>query len=213
MELTAAASWLMEAFYTFDYAILRFLHTLAESAGVIMTPFMKLVSLTGYEGYFLIFMACFLMLFKKTRKLGLCAFLAMAIGAVFTNLTIKTTVARPRPYDYLEEYHTWWLYTNGVLESEIYSFPSGHTTAATAFSASLVLVKGKKWLPWAVLYVLLMGMSRNYLVVHYPSDILGGIIVGTCAALAAWLIVSAVYKRFGDKLDSLSLKRKETISK
>lgn len=202
MELTAAAGWITGVFSGFDYALLSLYHTLAVTIGVVFTPFMKLVTYTGEHGYFLLASSFILMIFKKTRRLGLCCFMAMAIGAVFTNLTIKGTVARPRPYDFSEEYRAWWMYTNGVLESGVYAFPSGHMTAATAFSVSCVLIKGRKYLPWAALYLLLMGMSRNYLMVHYPSDIIGGFIVGLVGAFAAYVIVLAAYKLLGDRIDN-----------
>lgn len=205
MELTATAEWLTETFSAFDRAILAFLHALAESCGVVLTPAMKLVSLTAKGGIMLIIAAAVMMLFRKTRKTGICALLAIAVGAVFTNLTIKNAVARPRPYDLLEEYRVWWQYVNGVIEGEIYSFPSGHATATTAFCTALALTRGKRYVPWCVLYVAVMGMSRCYLVVHYPSDILGGIITGAAAGCVSWLITRALYGKYGGRIDEYTL--------
>ena len=82
------------------------------------------------------------------------------------------------------------------MESE-FSFPSGHTTAAMAAMTALCIAIGKnrKWIiAPAALYVLLMGASRNYLCVHYPTDVIAGIIVGGAAAVVSYLVLSAIWK-------------------
>ena len=81
-----------------------------------------------------------------------------------------------------------------VLETGHTSFPSGHTAFATALTAGLVLVlartpKQRRWTALAgTLFVALVGFSRLYLGVHYPSDIIGSILI-TGAALLAWTIL------------------------
>ena len=127
--LTAAATWINETFASFDHAILSFYHNIrSEPLDVFVQFFTKL----GDGGIFLILLGLFLLLFKKSRKVGFGMILGIAIGALFTNILIKNQVARPRPYMISEEYRLWfsevWHYK---IESE-FSFPSGHTTAAMA---------------------------------------------------------------------------------
>ena len=59
-------------------------------------------------------------------------------------------------------------------------------------SLFLFLPKKKSWL--AFIPVILVSFSRNYLMVHYPSDVLGGIIVGALAGIIAYLITNLIYK-------------------
>ena len=72
------------------------------------------------------------------------------------------------------------------------SFPSGHTTAAFASMVPLFLM-GRKRVSWlALVFAFMMGVSRIYLVVHYPSDVLGGLLVGTVAGILAVLIARVI---------------------
>ena len=191
------ADWINSAFAGFDYAILEFFHSLALSASSLLNPIMEFMSIIGDNGYFGFALALVLMLFPKTRKCGIGIVLAIAVGALFTNICIKNIVARPRPYaSDVAAFKEWWTYAGAHLESE-FSFPSGHTTAAMASMTALGLSAGKarKWLiAPSVLFVLLMGAARNYLMVHYPTDVIAAFIVGGAAAVAAFFIVKAIWK-------------------
>ncbi len=193
MELTAVANWLNSFFAGYDHAILGFLHGLATLTHGYVNWFFRLISLFGDHGIFLISLSIFLMLFKKTRKVGICMFGAIGCGAIITNFIIKDFVARPRPFmsDILE-YNEWWKYAGSVMEDD-FSFPSGHTTAITGALMSIFFFAKSKKKYWVFLFIALMGLSRNYLMVHYPSDILGGLIVGLIAALIAFYITKLIY--------------------
>ena len=79
------------------------------------------------------------------------------------------------------------------------SFPSGHTTAAFSAMTAVFLV-GNKRISWlAFLFGILMGISRIYLGVHYPSDVLGGILVGLIAGSVAVFIISRLPVKFYEK--------------
>ena len=133
-----------------------------------------------------------LMLFPKTRKAGICMFGAVCCGALITNFWLKDFVARPRPLT-VEPFRTWWQAAGAYAESE-YSFPSGHVTAAMAGVTALVLTGKKPARWWAYLFVAAMGVARNYLMAHYPSDVLGGMIVGLIAAAIAYAITLLIYR-------------------
>jgi undecaprenyl-diphosphatase len=192
------ADWINTTFARFDYAILEFYHSLAENASFILNPIMEIMSIIGDNGYFGFAIALALMLFKKTRKCGLCVFLSIAVGALFTNIAIKNIVARPRPYTSdVAAFKEWWSYVGAHLESE-FSFPSGHTTAAMASMTALCIACGKKARKWliapSIAYVLLMGAARNYLVVHYPTDVIAAFFVGAAAAVAAFFLTAFIWK-------------------
>ena len=192
------ADWINTTFASFDYALLEFFHTLAVSASFILNPIMEFLSIIGDNGYFVFAIAIALMLFPKTRKWGLGVFLSILVGAVFTNLAIKNIVARPRPYaSDVAAFKEWWTYAGAHLESE-FSFPSGHTTAAMASMTALCLAAPKKVGKWivapSILYVILMGAARNYLVVHYPTDVIAAFVVGGIAAIVAVLLAKLIWK-------------------
>ena len=188
MELTSAALWLNTTFAGFDAAVTTAVHKLYELAPGFFTPFMELISLFGKGGIFLIILSLVLTFFKKTRRFGTAMCLGLAIGALFVNLYLKVVIARPRPYvDQSSVFYQFWILVGQHVESDK-SFPSGHTNAAFAAMLPLFLLgdKRRSWL--ALLFGVLMGISRIYLCVHYPSDVLGGAITGTVAGILGTLI-------------------------
>ena len=189
-EFTGAAAWLNKTFYSFDYYWLQFWHENAQAYGNFLTPFMNLISLLGKAGIFLILLSLVLCISKKTRLTGITMLVALAIGAVITNLIIKNVVARPRPYETLAEFRTWWQAVGGPVMID-YGFPSGHTTAATASMTALFLrTKNPLLRIIAVIFPVLMMISRVYLAVHYPSDVLTGLLVGILAGVLSYLIIN-----------------------
>ena len=194
MDLTAVAEWLNTSFSGFDHAILNVLHELALLTNGNLNWLFKFISLFAEKGLFLILLSIFLMLFKKTRKFGICMFGAIGAGAILTNFILKDMVARPRPYmSGILEYKDWWQYAGMVTESD-FSFPSGHTTAITAAMMSLVFMAKTKKKYWCIVFIFLMGVSRNYLMVHYPTDVIGGMISGLVGATIAYFITLLIYK-------------------
>lgn len=146
----------------------------------------------GDHGLLWIVMALVLLCFPRTRRLG-----ALALGGLFfsllaVNVTIKHLVARPRP----------WLTIEGLLvlvnEPDPNSFPSGHTSAAFAFAAAVFRELPRSWMQFAVVAAAVcMGCSRIYVAVHYPSDVLAGMVVGTlCGLCAAWVYRKFLKERF-----------------
>ena len=190
MELSAFAEWLNTAFAGFDRAILGFYHALAESAGGVLTPISLFLAYIGDLGIFCFLLAISFLLFKKTRKTGVAIILAVLCGAVFTNLTIKELVARPRPF--AMDYVAWWEFVGSPEQGE-FSFPSGHVTAAMAGMTAISLTQHRRWIIPSMLYVALMGASRNYLMVHYPSDVIGGVIVGGAAGIIAVFLARLIF--------------------
>ena len=187
--------WLNSFFAQYDYMILNSLHQLAVATEGAVTPLFMWISSLGNWGIGEIVLGLVLLCFKRTRKMGVCVLLALALGAVITNVVVKNYVARPRPFiDTTGIYHEWWKFAGSVKEAE-YSFPSGHTTAAMAAVTAVVLNSKNKHRWWLFLFVVFMGLSRNYLMVHYPSDILGGIVAGGLAAMVAFGLVNKIGKR------------------
>jgi undecaprenyl-diphosphatase len=96
---------------------------------------------------------------------------------------IKNNVKRNRPYNELKGIQ------NGTVPSDRFSFPSGHTAAAFVMATLLAYFFPLLTIvvfPWAFL----VGFSRIYLGVHYPSDILAGMILGVLAAYSGIVIIT-----------------------
>lgn len=202
--MTPAAQWLNTAFADFDHAILEFYHKLATVANPVCGPLSEFFAFIGDGAMACFVLAAILLLFAKTRKSGICIALSVGVAALVTNVTLKPMVARPRPYaSGVADFVQWWEYAGGHVHSE-FSFPSGHTTSAMAGALALCLClclfngkENNKKYRWVLipsaLYVILMGASRNYIMVHYPSDILGGIIAGAIGAAVAFVLVHFLY--------------------
>lgn len=204
MDLHFIAEWLDTACRGFDVAILEAMHKLAESAGAVFTPLANILAFIGDNGYLCFLLALILLCFPKTRKAGVCIIGAVLVGAIITNLTLKEAICRARPYMSGDiDIASWWNFIGAPAESE-FSFPSGHTTAAAAGAVSVCLCfKKLRFIIPAVLYAVIMGLSRNYLMVHYPTDVIAGLIVGTVGAVIAFCITKLIYRFIIEKYSDI----------
>lgn len=125
----------------------------------------------GNGGAIWIALAAGLLCFPKTRRVGLAVAFSLLIEAMLCNLLLKPLVARVRPFDINTAVQ---LLIPPPTDS---SFPSGHTGAAFAVVSALFFGRSRLWLPMGLIAVL-MAFSRLYLYVHYPSDVLGGALLG-----------------------------------
>ncbi len=152
----------------------------------------------------LILVGAVLCFFKKTRKYGLSLIFAIVIGTLVTNLVVKPMALRIRPYNTLQgnaDYWSWYIGAGALSESD-YSFPSGHTTAAFEIATSMFLCfksdKKKIAYLFPVIAICTMG-SRVYLMVHYATDVLAGLIVGVVAGVLGYLIAKFIVKFIFEK--------------
>lgn len=190
---SATALWLNEAFYGFDHGLLSLYHGLAEALGGLLTPMMRLITLVGEKGLVFFLMAFIFMLCASKRDLGVCIFGAVCCGALITNIILKDAIARPRPFESADEYMLWWQFVGSPAEDG-FSFPSGHVTACAAGMTAIWTMKGKKWLLPSAIIVFFMALSRNYLMAHYPSDVLAASIVGLFSGVVAWFITQCIFR-------------------
>lgn len=153
----------------------------------VLDPFMKLYTQLGNTGMLFIVLGVLMLFFKPTRRAGLSALCAMLIGLIVVNFTIKPLVSRPRPWLVIENF------VNLVEEHDPNSFPSGHTNAAFAFALAVCMSAPRRWMKvTAVCMAAVMGLSRLYVGVHFPSDVLAGAVIGSLCGLAgAWVVKKA----------------------
>ena len=187
------AEWLDTVFAGFDFTILRAIHEFAVATGGFFTPLMYFVSIFAWKGLGMVLLGAALLFPRRTRRVGVCILLAVLLGALVTNLLLKPTVARARPYAGAGQITDWWIFAGGARESDL-SFPSGHTTATAAAMVALFLSFKRRYAFPALIFALLMGFSRMYLMVHYPTDVLAGLLIGALAAVAAFFAVRALFR-------------------
>ena len=179
--IPGAAEWINAVFNGMDRSVTLFIHQLYDLGGDLMTKIMEIISLFGKHGMFLIALALVLAFFHKTRRYGTAMCVGLFLGALLVNIYLKVAIARPRPYT-IEFYKQLWMTVGQNVESD-FCFPSGHTNAAFAAMVPVFILGKKRWSWLALVFAVLMGISRIYLVVHYPSDVLGAVITGTVAGM------------------------------
>ena len=193
MAGSAMAAWLDSFFAGYDHFFLNILHVLADKLGVVLTPLMRVISFLGEKGILFFLLALIFMLMADRRDLGVCIFGAVCCGALITNILLKDAVGRLRPFEAVAEYQEWWRAAGAVAEDD-WSFPSGHVTACAAGMTAICLMRGKRWILPSVLVIFIMGVSRNYLMAHYPSDVLFAAIIGVFSGFVAWIITQAIFR-------------------
>lgn len=176
--LTAIRNFLYASAVAFDLPILEWIQAHLQSG--LMDKIMPIITLFGEGGVFWIVLSLIFLMMPKTRKMGLGMIIAMLMGVLICNVLMKPIIARPRPYDLqLSEFGK--EITLLIKAQHDYSFPSGHTIAC--FEASVVMLRNDKRLgiPAFILGVL-VSFSRLYLYVHYPTDVLLSVVLGTAFA-------------------------------
>ncbi len=167
---------------------LRFLDFLQTIHTPLLDKILAFITSLGNAGIIWIVLAVVLLILPKTRKAGIIIAAALLADLVLCNLILKNLVARVRPYD-----------VNTAIAILIkkpldFSFPSGHTAASFAAMTALFLAKMKKAWIAALILAILIAFSRLYFYVHYPTDVLGGIVVGILSGVLGYAIVEKLDK-------------------
>ena len=207
----------MEQFIEIDGQILIWIQQTFQADW--LTPIMKAITHFGDAGIFWSAVCILLLAIKKTRKLGILCAASLALTALCCNAVIKPAVDRTRPYELFEAVQ--------ALKSLPHdpSFPSGHSSNSMAPAWAMFIAtfpvktastktydKGLK-LGWgeeevshkmmhrfgiaAVILALLIGFSRLYLGMHFPSDVVCGLLLGMLCATIAY----AVFRQYEIKHD------------
>ena len=170
-----------------ELAILDFIQNIFRSP--LMDRIMVLFTTLGNEGIIYYILLVLLLINKKTRKLGVVLGISMLLNHILSNMTLKPLFARVRPFD-----------VNTAVEIIIhkpssFSFPSGHT--AQAFTTAFAFYFSKsKYTKVMFIFACIMAFTRLYLYVHYPTDILGGIVCGLISGYIGYTLVNYLYNKF-----------------
>lgn len=157
-----------------------------------LSPVIAFYTKLGDHGLLWIALCALLLLWPKTRRAGLAGAFALLLSLLCTNIVLKHLLSRPRP----------WLVLEGLIplvaEPDPNSFPSGHSSAALAAAAAWWHYLPKPWRITAMAAAVLMALSRLYVGVHFPTDVLCGILVGLLCGWGGW------------KLENISLHKNAT---
>lgn len=150
----------------------------------ILDNFFCFITRLGDKGVFWIILGIILLAFSKTRKMGVCILLALAFSAILGEGILKPLFARKRPFV------TYPGIDLIISKPSGFSLPSGHTMSSFS-AASVIFLNNKRYGIFAYILATLIAFSRLYLFVHYPSDVILGIILG---CLVGYLVKKAVSK-------------------
>lgn len=152
-----------------------------------LTAIMIFFSKIGNSGLIWIFTGLILLIPEKTRRGGFDMLICLLAAYIVNDLVIKELVARVRPYETIQGLSIL------VPPEKTFSFPSGHTNSGFAAALALALGFGKKG-AWAYIPAVLIAFSRCYVGVHYPSDVLAGMVVGTLVSFAVYKLLRKYVK-------------------
>lgn len=175
-----------------------------------LNPIMKVLTHSGDKGILLIVLILAFLIIPRTRAIGIMSTISIVIEALLNNVLLKNLIARTRPYDEIEGL------INLVGRQSDYSFPSGHTGAAFAVAGAMLVValfglpmiektgEFKREDPSLtfklvsvilIMYATLLAFSRMYVGVHYPTDVLCGLLLGLGTSAVAYLIYQVAIKK------------------
>lgn len=169
----------------FEFA---FLDWLQQFHNPVLDALAVFLNYAGEHGEIWIAFTLLLLLFRRTRKAGCAMATALVLYLVAGDCILKPLFARPRPCDVNT------AITILVKRPHGHSFPSGHTASAFAAAFALWLQNRKLGVP-ALVLAAFIAFTRLYLYVHFPTDVLGGLVLGLALGFfASWLVDSLANK-------------------
>jgi undecaprenyl-diphosphatase len=169
-----------------EFTILDFIQeNMRSSFGDVI---MQVISALGNASAIWIALALGLTISPKYRTTGIILIIAIIIDGLLCNAILKPLVARIRPFDIKNSIELL------ISAPKDYSFPSGHTAISFTSAFALLFAKNKLWIP-SIILATLIAFSRLYLYVHYPTDVLVGILLGIVIGYMANRIYKIIDKK------------------
>jgi len=163
----------------------QILNLIANMRTDLLDTILPMISSFGDKGIGWIVLSVILTCIPRYRKAGITMGLALIFCLLIGNMTLKPLIARPRPYTYFPEM------TLLIAPLADFSFPSGHTFASFASATALFLYHKKAGIA-AYILAAIIAFTRLYLYVHFPSDVIAGMLLGIFSGWLAYQIVQSV---------------------
>lgn len=174
---------MIEAVTEFDFSVLYFIQDYMRTGFLDSVAWFLSVAFEG--GLFWFAVSAVLLVFRRTRTAGVMVICAMGLAFLIGEVGMKNIICRPRPC------HIDGTVPLVISMPESYSFPSGHTGSSFAAAGALFAFDKRMGIP-ALVLALFVGLSRMYLFVHFPTDVLSGLLLGLLCALA----VAVIFRKF-----------------
>lgn len=180
-------------FFSWEFDLLYWFQNLHNP---ILDKIMVVITTLGNAGAIWIILTAVLFVLCKDKRVPWTSLVALLFSVLLINLILKNAISRARPS---------WIDTSVSLlvkNPKDYSFPSGHSSASFAAAFSIFQYKSywKQGLA-AMVLAILIALSRIYLFVHFPTDVLAGVLLGIVEAIFAGIIVKKVFKNKYGKVD------------
>lgn len=178
----------MEALSNFEGQFLLWIQEAVRAEA--LNPIVTHITHLGNSGILWIGLTLLMIAFRRTRRVGVTSAVSIVISFTVANLILKPLVARTRPYEFIEALET-------IIELQPdKSFPSGHATNAFACAWVMFRMMDRRWGVPPLILAIVICLTRLYVGVHYPTDVLAGILVGIASAEIAMRLVKSLRKRF-----------------
>ncbi|MDO5707952.1 MAG: phosphatase PAP2 family protein [Andreesenia angusta] len=171
---------------SFDSKVLFFLQENLRND--ILTKILLFFTRLGDYGI-LWFIVIAILLLKNRREIAIKSLSSLAISFLLGGIIMKPSIERLRPFQTLGD-------LNALIQPDGFSFPSGHTS--TSFAMAFILYKNlpKKYGILFLIIAFIIAFSRIYLGAHFPTDIMGGIVLGAISAI----LTEKIYKIYINKV-------------
>ena len=160
----------------------------------LLTPVVTFITHLGDAGVLWIVLTVLFLCIPKLRRTGFLMMCSLLLNTLLNNLILKNLVARTRPYEIVEGL------VSIVGKQSDFSFPSGHTGSSFAAAVVIFLMCPRKVGVPVLILAVLISLSRLYVGVHFPTDVLAGAIIGTLSAV----LVCHVYRKKNPELSMLA---------
>lgn len=142
-----------------------------------LSPIISFITHLGDAGFIWIVITLCLLIYKGTRKDGFLCACSLVLVLLINNIILKNAIARTRPYEIVEGLQR-------IIEAQSdFSFPSGHTGSSFAAAVVMFMRLPKRYGISAMVLAVCIGLSRLYVGVHYPTDVMAAALIGTVAAV------------------------------
>ena len=175
----------------FDSTILLWIQDTLRNP--VLNPVFIFITHLGDSGIFWISLSLILCIFKKTRKAGIFALTALLFSVIVNNAIIKNLVGRIRPYEIIAGLECL------VKHAKDPSFPSGHTGSSIAAATVFMKELPKKYSIPLLIVGILISLSRLYVGIHYPTDVIAGAMTGAALGILACILGDFIIKKWKEK--------------